>query len=32
MLPYSLSFLVVWSVLFGLLLELGLPLGPGAAP
>jgi aminobenzoyl-glutamate transport protein len=31
MLPYSLSFLAVWSVLFAVWLELGLPLGPGSA-
>jgi aminobenzoyl-glutamate transport protein len=30
MLPYTLSFLLVWSALFALWLELGLPLGPGA--
>jgi aminobenzoyl-glutamate transport protein len=29
MLPYSLSFLLTWSFLFGLWLELDLPLGPG---
>lgn len=32
MLPYSLSFLLTWSLLFGFWLELGLPFGPGAAP
>lgn len=31
MLPYSISFLIGWSVLFVLWFVLGLPLGPGAA-
>ncbi len=29
MLPYTLSFLLCWTILFGIWLELGLPLGPG---
>jgi len=29
MLPYSVAFLVVWSVLLGVWMALGLPLGPG---
>ena len=32
MIPYSLSFLVVWSVLLALFMMFGLPLGPGAFP
>jgi aminobenzoyl-glutamate transport protein len=30
MLPYSITFLVVWSALLGVWMALGLPLGPGA--
>jgi aminobenzoyl-glutamate transport protein len=30
MIPYSLTFLVVWSLLLVLWITLGLPLGPGA--
>ena len=30
MLPYSLVFLGIWSVMLGIWLSLGLPLGPGA--
>ena len=32
MIPYSLSFLVVWSVLLAIFMMFGLPLGPGAMP
>jgi aminobenzoyl-glutamate transport protein len=31
MLPYTIVFLIVWSILFGAWVELGLPLGPGAS-
>ena len=31
MLPYSVTFLIVWTVLLSVWLALGLPLGPGAA-
>jgi aminobenzoyl-glutamate transport protein len=31
MLPYSVTFLIVWTVLLAVWLALGLPLGPGAA-
>ncbi len=30
MIPYSLSFLIVWSILLAVFMVLGLPLGPGA--
>jgi aminobenzoyl-glutamate transport protein len=30
MIPYSITFLLGWSVLFALWIALGLPLGPGA--
>ncbi|MEG2788172.1 MAG: AbgT family transporter [Romboutsia sp.] len=32
MIPYSISFLVVWSILLALFMIFGLPLGPGAMP
>lgn len=32
MIPYSISFLVVWSILLALFMVFGLPLGPGAMP
>lgn len=32
MIPFSLSFLVVWSVLLAIFMMFGLPLGPGAMP
>lgn len=32
MIPFSLSFLVVWSVLLAIFMMFGLPLGPGALP
>lgn len=32
MIPFSLSFLVVWSILLAIFMMFGLPLGPGALP
>ena len=32
MIPYSLSFLIVWSILLAIFMMFGLPLGPGAFP
>jgi aminobenzoyl-glutamate transport protein len=29
MLPYSMTFLIGWSIMFGLWLGFGLPIGPG---
>lgn len=30
MLPYSITFLISWSILMGIWILLGLPIGPGA--
>ena len=30
MLPYSITFLISWSILMGIWILLGLPVGPGA--
>jgi aminobenzoyl-glutamate transport protein len=30
MLPYSITFLIGWSIMFVIWLSLGLPVGPGA--
>jgi aminobenzoyl-glutamate transport protein len=31
MLPYTFTFLLIWSVLLGIWITFGLPLGPGSA-